>query len=156
VGNIRAFSQDSQRLVTLGEDNTIQLWDTKGQPLNNNQFPELQGELGMVAFSPDGQHLVTGGSDGTARLWSIQGHELAKFQADEGYVSNLAYSRDGKLLAIGRRDSVSLYQITKELDELLTMNCDWVRDYLKNPTKLTVINRNLCKDISPPSSSPKK
>jgi WD40 repeat protein len=150
-----AFSRDSSRLVTLGEDGTLQLWDTKGQPLNNNQFPELQGEVWRVELSPDGQRLVTGASDGTARLWSIQGHELAKFQADEGYVWSLAFSRDGKLLAIGRDNSVSLYQITQELDELLTRNCDWLHDYLKNP-KLTDTDRQLCDGISPPSSSPKK
>jgi WD40 repeat protein len=150
-----AFSRDSPRLVTLGEDGTILLWDTKGQPLNSNQFPELQGEVGMVAFSPDGQRLVNGARDGTARLWSIQGQELAKFQAGEGDASSLEFSRDGKLLAIGGDESVSLYQITQKRDELLTGNCDWLHDYLKNP-KLTGTDRNLCKDISPPSSSPKK
>jgi len=41
------------------------------------------------------------------------------------------------------------------LDELVAMNCDWVRYYLKNP-KLTATDPNLCKDISPPNSSPKK
>jgi WD40 repeat protein len=151
-----AFSQDSPRLVTLGEDGTILLWDTKGQPLNNNQFPELQGEVGMVAFSPDGQRLVNGASDGTARLWSIQGQELAKFQAGEGYAFSLEFSRDGKLLAIGGDESVSLYQITQKRDELLTGNCDWLRDYLKNPKLTDTDDRNLCKDISPPRSSPKK
>ncbi len=152
-----AFSRDTPRLVTLGEDGTILLWDTKGQPLNNNQFPELQGELGVVAFSPDGQRLVNGAGDGTARLWSIQGQELAKFQAGEGDASSLEFSRDGKLLAIGGDESVSLYQITQKRDELLTGNCDWLHDYLKNPkTKLTDDDRNLCDGISPPSSSPKK
>ena len=88
-----AFSRDSPRLVTLGEDNTIQLWDTKGQSLNNNQFQELQDEVSSVAFSSDGQRLATGANDGTTRLWSIQGQELAKFHASKGYVSSLAFSR---------------------------------------------------------------
>ena len=151
-----AFSRDTPRLVTLGEDGTILLWDTKGQPLNNNQFPELKGERGMVAFSPDGQRLVNGASDGTARLWSIQGQELAKFQAGEGYAFSWEFSRDGKLLAIGGDERLSLYQITQKRDELLTGNCDWLRDYLKNPKLTETDDRNLCNDISPPNSSPKK
>jgi WD40 repeat protein len=152
-----AFSQDSLRLVTLGEDNTIQLWDTKGQPLNSNQFQKLPDEVSRVAFSPDGQRLVTTERDGTARLWSIQGKELAKFQAHESYFSDLAFSRDGKLLAISRLNSVSLYQTTQEPDELLTGNCDWLRNYLKNPNAaLSKSDRQLCDGISTASSSPKK
>jgi len=153
-----AFSQDSLRLVTLGEDNTIQLWDTKGQPLNSNQFQKLPDEVSRVALSPDGQRLVITERDGTARLWSIQGKELAKFQAHESYFSDLAFSRDGKLLAISRLNSVSLYQTTQEPDELLTGNCDWLRDYLKNlSAELDAQNdRHLCDGISTASSSPKK
>jgi len=147
-----AFSPDSQHLVTGQMDGTIQWWDTKGLPLPN--LKGYQDTIVSVAFSPDGQRLAIGGTDGTTRLWNIKGQEIAKLQGHQGSVNSLTFSPKGKLLATSDGTVVRLYQMQRGLDELVTMNCDWVRDYLKNP-KLTD-DRNLCKDISPPSSSPKK
>jgi hypothetical protein len=43
------------------------------------------------------------------------------------------------------------------MDELLAMNCYWVRDYLNNPsvTDLSDSDRQLCDGIRPPSSHQK-
>ncbi|MEG3923802.1 nSTAND1 domain-containing NTPase [Microcoleus sp. T3_D1] len=151
-----AFSRDSQLLVTGGEDGTIQLWDNQGQQLKD-KLAKHTGEVLSVAFSPDGKSLATGGRDGTTRLWSIEGQPLAKFQGHQGMVKSVVFSPDGKLLATSGEDrTVRLYQIGGGLDELLAMNCHWVRDYLKNPDVALSSDRNLCKDIPPPSSSPKK
>jgi WD40 repeat protein len=153
--NSMAFSPDSQRLVTGNMDGTIQLWDTKGQQLP--KLPEYRGTVMSVAFSPDGQRLAIGGTDGTTRLWSIKGQELAKLQGHLGYVISVAFSSDGKVLATSDDTVVRLYQIKEGLDELLAMNCDWVRDYLKNPSAdLSKSDPALCHGISTASSSPKK
>ncbi|MEJ6485362.1 CHAT domain-containing protein [Nostoc punctiforme UO1] len=162
-----AFSPDSQRLVTGGRDGTIQLWDNKGQQLKD-KLAKHQGEVLRVAFSPDGQFLVTGGRDGIV-LRSIKGQQLAKLQGQqaklqdsEGMVESVVFSPDGQLLATSERGNredsiVRLYQIEGGLDELLAMNCDWVRDYLKNPSAdLIKSDRHLCDGISTASSSTKK
>jgi WD40 repeat protein/energy-coupling factor transporter ATP-binding protein EcfA2 len=148
------FSPDSQHLMTSGENGSIQLWDAKGQPKAMDKFAKHKVGVWNVAFSPDGQFLVTAGN-GTTRLWTIEGQELAKLPGHQGYVNSVAFSPDGKKLASSGEDgTLRLWQVGG-MDELVAMNCDWVRDYLKNP-KFTKTDRNLCKDISPPSSSPKK
>ncbi|MEG5048001.1 WD40 repeat domain-containing protein, partial [Microcoleus sp. B4-C1] len=138
-----------------GEDGTARLWNTSGK-----QLAVLKGHQGMVMsaeFSADGKLLATGGEDGTARLWNTSGKQLAVLKGHQGTVMSAEFSADGKLLATGGKDGTARLWKIGGMDELLAMNCDWVRDYLKNPdADLTDTDRNLCKDISPPSSSPKK
>jgi WD40 repeat protein len=158
-----AFSPDSQLLVTAAPDGTIKLWDTKGQQKQMEKSAKHKGGVSSVAFSPDAQVLVTGGWDGTTRLWSIKGQPLAELQGDQDPVYSVAFSPNGKLLATSTYDyskekntTLRLWQVGG-MDELVAMNCDWLRDYLKNPSDaLSDSDRNLCDGISPPSSSPKK
>ncbi|MEG4630737.1 CHAT domain-containing protein [Microcoleus sp. AR_TQ3_B6] len=154
------FSHDSQRLITGGKDGIIRLWNNQGEPLNK-KLADHKSAVYSVAFSQNDERLVTGGRDGTARLWSIKDRKsqpLAAFPGHQGYVANVAIGPDGKTLAINRSDTnVRLYQIKQELDELVAMNCDWLRDYLNNPqTKGSESDPDICKNISTPSSSPKK
>ncbi|MEP0881490.1 CHAT domain-containing protein [Trichocoleus sp. ST-U3] len=153
-----AFSGDGQFLVAVVNegDGIIQVWDTKGRQLKHN-FPN-KGRISSVAISRDGQLIATGGFDSTVRLWSITGQELAKFQGHSGVVYSVAFSPDGeKLASSGGDGTVRLYKIRQELDELLAMNCDRVRGYLKD-SRADISERDpqLCDGISTASSSPKK
>lgn len=147
-----AFSPDSQRLVTGGLDGTIWLWETKGKPLKERFHRHKYGVV-RVAFSPDGQVLVTVEGNGSLQLWSIKGQQLAELQGQPGTFTSVAFSPNGKLLATStydiyrRNPTLRLWQIG-DMDELLRMNCDWVRDYLKNPNAdLSESDRQLCEDI---------
>jgi WD40 repeat protein len=153
-----AFSPDSQSLVTGRWDNTIELWDTKGQPKPMDKTAKHKGGLSSVAFSPDGQFLASGGGDGTTQLWTIKGQKLAILPGHQGHVDSLAFSANGKLLATAGWDGTARLWKIGGLDELLAMNCDWVRDYLKNPSAddLSESERHLCDGIPRASSSPKK
>ncbi|WP_445245004.1 nSTAND1 domain-containing NTPase [Microcoleus sp. OTE_8_concoct_300] len=151
------FSADSKLAVTAEEDGTVRLWESPSAK-RLNVFKTYQGKISSVEFSADSQLLVTAGEDGTARLWdrSSSKKPLAVFKGHQGKVNTAVFSEDGKrIVTAGKDGTVRLWQIGG-LDELLSINCNWVRDYLKNPSvELSESDRHLCDGI-PPSSSPKK
>jgi len=57
---------------------------------------------GKVAFSPDGSTLLVSMFDNTARLWPISDQGIKKsFETDKkGYIRAVAYSPDGKMVAL--------------------------------------------------------
>jgi WD40 repeat protein len=62
-----AFSPDAQYIVSGSHDQTVRLWDLKGNPIGQ----PLEHEAGVwsVAFSPDGQTIVSGSGDEKMWLW---------------------------------------------------------------------------------------
>jgi WD40 repeat protein len=68
-----------------------------------------------VDFSPDRLLLASGGRDGTAKLWHLPDMTLIRtLQAAPGYrprVFAVAFSNDGRLLAVGGQAGVSLFRV---------------------------------------------
>ena len=93
-------SPQGQRLVTLGEDSTIRLWDFSGRPL-----AELKGHSGLVSsasFSPDGQRLLSTGRDGSLHLWDLTGQQ--QWRGQHRSIWSIATHSQGKLLATTGKD----------------------------------------------------
>lgn len=64
-----AYSLDGSRIVSAGENGTLQQWGSKsgraiGEPLRGHQ-----GQVRTAAYSPDGSLIVSAGDDGTVRQW---------------------------------------------------------------------------------------
>jgi WD40 repeat protein len=107
-----AFSPDGRRAASAGLDQAVRIWDTT----TGAELHTLRGHYGhvySVAFSPDGQRLVSGSGEWLeniypvnpgrpeVKVWDVAtGRELASHPAGERDVVGLAFSPDGRSLAV--------------------------------------------------------
>jgi WD40 repeat protein len=113
-----ALSADGKLLASGGDDNAVQLWDTaSGKPIRKLTGPT--DWVLAVSFSTDGKFVAAGGHDGRLWLWETTGKKLVdvpaqapappKTPVESNVVSALAFSPDGKQIALGGRDG-KVYQ----------------------------------------------
>lgn len=119
-----AVSRDGKRLVSGGErDKTVTVWDTASANITNT----LEGhthQVWFVAFSRAGKSVVSVGRDGTARVWDTDGKKervvfnwlgSGLFQFPN-FPAFMAYAPDSGLLAIGIREDVKVWDLSRFMD----------------------------------------
>lgn len=105
-----AFSPDGTRLVSASRDGTARIWDVSRGASTLTLF----GHRTLVGarFSPDGQRVATGDRDGLVQLWDAEtGREVLELTGaavGEG-IDSLAFSSDGRYLAVRGDQAVRLY-----------------------------------------------
>ena len=128
-----AWSPDSKRLAaSVPRGLTIRIWDpaTRKPVLN---LPGHGKPLRSLTWSPDGKHLASAGDDGTVHVWDVlSGKETSalpyfvKHQPDGGRVTSraismLAWSRDGRRLAVAGEDGTIRIMDVDERKEVVTL-----------------------------------
>jgi len=94
-----AFSPDANRLVSVGDDSKILVWDFARRTAIGSLVSDGKA-VNTVAFSPDGRQFATAGTGKNVFIWDAVG--MAKQAVLNGHsaaVYSLAYSPDGSLLA---------------------------------------------------------
>jgi len=102
------FTPDGSRLLAAGVDRSIRMWRIAGGEvrLERSAFAH-DAPIVRLAVSSDGTTLASSAEDRTVRLWTLDTltpRELVPAQAD--WVQSLAFSPDGRRLALGRYDGL--------------------------------------------------
>ena len=140
------FSPDGKLLATPSNDETARLWDVNtGKQLHT--LNRHKGLVWSVEFSPDGKRVATASWDDTARLWDANtGKQLNTLNGHESQVGSVQFSPDGKLLATASDDNTARLWRVGDIEDMLAINCDWVRHYLERKPKGDE-DRDLCDGV---------
>ncbi len=95
-----AFSPDGKTLATGGQNNAVRLWDVKtGKKLRELRSTPAAAVHGL-AWSPDGKRLAAAHGAAAVHLWDAATGKLAVRADRDSAGIEVAFSRDGKRLAV--------------------------------------------------------
>ena len=142
-----SFSPNGKLLTSASFDGTIKLWNTSDGTLIKS-LTAHKGDILSLNFSPNGQLLASAGEDAIIKVWQrSDGSLLNSLHGHKSAIRNVSFINDHVLASAsaGLEKTIILWDLKNmELDKLLKQGCNWVRDYVKNSSKLKEEDRHIC------------
>jgi len=106
------FSPDGHRLMTVSDDNTVQVWQMEsGKPVGVPM--RLAGVITDAEFSRDGRMIVTASRDKTVRVWNAQsGQPIGNPLRHDDIVTLAKFSPDGRRIITAGGDKTARMWVT--------------------------------------------
>jgi WD40 repeat protein/energy-coupling factor transporter ATP-binding protein EcfA2 len=104
-----SFSQDGKKLLGIGRDQRIRIWDLDGGTMH--QLPAQAKPIQSAYFSPDGQQLVSVSQDKIAHIWQANNGQLVTTLRQETAIHSIHFSPNNMLVV-----TTSLDRITRVTD----------------------------------------
>ena len=105
--NAVVISRDGRWIASVGADGFARRWnralDASGPPVRHG------GVALSIAISPEGTRVATIGDDQAAHVWDAGSGALLFSLVHDSRVRAIGFSRDGRLIATGSRDTVMLW-----------------------------------------------
>jgi WD40 repeat protein len=98
--NSMALTPDEKRLVTSSSDKTVKVWSfPDGKLLHTLQ--DRKKVVSALALSPDGLWIGAVSYSGRFMVWTVDGEPVVGVKANQKNLASIAFSADGKKLAVG-------------------------------------------------------
>jgi WD40 repeat protein len=130
-----SWSADGQTVATASEGGYVRIWSGSNGVDIHAHYQDTTLPIRALAFSPSGMQLAAGVDDGTVHLWnnglacqkpqgqgnnSICTDTSQRLRASTSSVRTLAWSHDGRFLAVGTNDgTLSVWDSEKPQQPLL-------------------------------------
>ncbi|NET13744.1 MAG: WD40 repeat domain-containing protein, partial [Okeania sp. SIO1H6] len=153
VKNI-SVSSDGKRVAAISNNKFIQLWNSKGFPLQRLEHNEVK----KLAFSPDSEILVSV-SYNQIKLWTNKGKLIAELDGDYQQLRDIIFSLDSQVVTVINDDKVNFFsrngQLINSFDGdnkkiekiILSPDKQIIATKSYNQVKLWNLNGKLIKDL---------